>query len=299
MRKLGVVVAALAVLLAGACGEDDEGTTSPPGTEAPTTQPEAKATVLSVEASEPAPGAYAFAGVPATVTGGLVEINLRNTGKEGHELQLLRIDPGHSVEELRKELDGPEGAPTPAWVHFAAGAGSVTAGQSTTSKVLLEPGQYAFACFIPDANEVSHFKNGMFGTFTVAGGTGAAALPPTETTITAREHSFEVPALKAGRSTITFANAGNEPHHALMFPIAPGKTPDDVRVFFSSQGPPTGPPPVDFERGTGTEGIDGGKSYVAEVNLSPGQYVFVCFFNDRAGGPPHVANGMLQVVTVT
>jgi len=298
MRKLSIVLAVMA-LAGAACGGDGSDTTSGSGEKASTTQAQAEATTLSVEAVEPGPGRYAFTGIPQTVTGGLVEINLKNTGKEQHELQLVRFDAGHSADEVKAELDTPEGAPIPAWLHGAAGAGTAGPGAATTSKVVLGPGQYAFVCFISDDKEVEHYKNGMFGTFTVAGGDAAAALPRTEKTITAREYAFDLPPLRAGRSTIAFSNAGREIHHAIMFPIAQGKTFDDVKTFIASEGEPAGPPPVDFEKGTGTLIVDPGTSYVTDIDLAPGDYAVVCFINDRAGGPPHAAKGMVQQITVT
>ena len=44
--------------------------------------------------------------------------------------------------------------------------------------------------------------------------------------------------------------------------------------------------------------IDGGTKQVAQLELRKGKYALVCFIADRAGGPPHVAKGMLQEVAV-
>jgi len=55
---------------------------------------------------------------------------------------------------------------------------------------------------------------------------------------------------------------------------------------------------VDFEGGVGTTVLDGGKKQVAELEFKKGKYAFVCFIQDRKGGPPHVAKGMVQEVEV-
>ena len=34
------------------------------------------------------------------------------------------------------------------------------------------------------------------------------------------------------------------------------------------------------------------------MELKAGKYAFVCFISDRAGGPPHVAKGMINEVVV-
>jgi hypothetical protein len=37
---------------------------------------------------------------------------------------------------------------------------------------------------------------------------------------------------------------------------------------------------------------------VSKLTLQKGSYAFICFVNDRAGGPPHFTKGMLQQVNV-
>jgi ABC-type transporter Mla MlaB component len=88
---------------------------------------------------------------------------------------------------------------------------------------------------------------------------------------------------------------GNEPHHAVMFPILPGKTLADVKQAFGSQSS-SGPLPVDFESGANTAVLDGDSDVVLR---KPGKYAVVCFLTDRDGkGKPHLAEGMLKEVEV-
>jgi hypothetical protein len=44
--------------------------------------------------------------------------------------------------------------------------------------------------------------------------------------------------------------------------------------------------------------LDGGEEQLTEVDLKPGNYALMCFIPDRAGGPPHVAKGMISGATV-
>ena len=55
---------------------------------------------------------------------------------------------------------------------------------------------------------------------------------------------------------------------------------------------------MDFEGGVGTIVLNGGQKQVVDITLKKGSYAVLCFMNDKAGGPPHFAKGMLQEVTV-
>jgi hypothetical protein len=44
--------------------------------------------------------------------------------------------------------------------------------------------------------------------------------------------------------------------------------------------------------------LAGGTRENLPLDLKPGRYALLCFASDRAGGPPHVAKGMLDEVTV-
>ena len=89
-------------------------------------------------------------------------------------------------------------------------------------------------------------------------------------------------------------------HHAILFPILPGKTLDDVRQSFAAEGPPSGPPPVDFAGSAGTAALDADGAEVTDLVLrSPGRYALVCFISNRDGkGGPHLLDGMLKEVEV-
>jgi hypothetical protein len=44
--------------------------------------------------------------------------------------------------------------------------------------------------------------------------------------------------------------------------------------------------------------IDGGESQVIDLQLKKGNYALVCFIQDRKGGPPHAAKGMVSEADV-
>ena len=290
-----------AVTWTGACRGGEGPAPSTSSTDGRGGQAQAGPSRLSVDALEPAAGRYAFGGVPPTVAGGRVEIDLRNLGREGHEFAVVRLDPGHTPDEYRKDLETVAADRVPAYAHPVGGAGGVHPGLATTTTVMLAEGQYAFACFIPDGNDVAHHRNGMFGSFSVRGGDANAQLPRTDALVAATEGGFAVPALVAGTTTITFTNVGTEVHDALLVPILPGRSFEEVRAFFTAEAPPAGPPPVSLDRSTGTtsQGLEPGGRYVLDVTLERGEYALVCFLADRAGGPPYYAKGMLRKVVVT
>jgi len=44
--------------------------------------------------------------------------------------------------------------------------------------------------------------------------------------------------------------------------------------------------------------LDGGVAQVTDLELKKGKNVLLCFISDRAGGPPHVAKGMIAEVDI-
>jgi len=76
---------------------------------------------------------------------------------------------------------------------------------------------------------------------------------------------------------------------------APGKTLDDVKAFFlQSSGPPL------FTSAGGVVGVGPGQTAYQQLALSPGKYVFLCFFPDPTkGNQPHALEGMVKEITIS
>jgi len=200
------------------------------------------------------------------------------------------------------------GAPIPDWFHAAGGVSGTAPGQTAKATMNLAAGTYAM---IDNANGQapgpSNAARGALAEFEVTAGENGA-LPPSTATITGAtdaqakpEHSFEIEGdLRVGNNRLRFVNEGEELHHAIMFPINPGKSLADVTKAFSEEGPPSGPPPVDFEGAAGTAVIDGDTGFVTDVAIrKPGKYAVVCFLTNRDGkGKEHLAEGMIDEVVV-
>ncbi len=258
----------------------------------------AKTSALAVTTSEPSAGKVEMT-APATVPAGLVKVTFKNAGQQPHDALFVRVDGDHAQQEVVDSVSS-QGAPVPDWAHLEGGAGTAAPGQTVSATVNLAPGSHYLVDTQSDDNDNSFAKPGAIRPISVTGKASKADLPDASATITAGEYSFGVPTdLKAGTTAVKFENKGAQPHMLLAAPIVAGKSFDDVKAAFASEGPPSGPPPVDFEKVTGAQIIDPGHSEVATISLEKGDYAFVCFMSDRSGGPPHVAKGMIQQVTVS
>lgn len=294
LRHHTVALAATGLCLFAACGSDDDEDSSS-GDSASSSKPAAFAITTSES------GKKISIDAPEEVEAGLIEITLENTGKGLHDAQLVRVDGDHSAEEVISEvIDSGEGAPTPEWAFAGGGVATTPPGQTGRTTQVFEPGTYYLVDTESSGGEgegASNAKRGGIVKFEVTG-EASGDLPDTEATIVANEYSFEATGLKAGKNEVTFENAGKELHHTIAVPLNKGATLADATKAFGSEEEPAGPPPVDFENLAATTVLEGGLSQVTELDLKKGKYVLVCFISDRAGGPPHVAKGMISEATV-
>ncbi len=291
IRSLLALLALTGLCALPACGDDDD---SSDGGSPETSEPAA----VVFETTEPSKGKVAI-DAPSSIDAGVVELTLKNSGKRPHDAQLVRVDGERSVDDVLDEvIDTEEGSPTPDWAHGGGGVGTVPPGQTATVTEVLEPGTY----YLVDTESAGddgppNARNGGVAKFE-ATGDGGGELPATDAKITADEYSFQSSGIAPGKNRLTFENAGDELHHIIAVPVRKGAKFSDVRKVFTSEQPPKGPPPVDFEALQGTAVIDGGEEQVTELDFEPGKYALVCFIADRAGGPSHVAKGMISELDV-
>ncbi|MDQ4095617.1 MAG: hypothetical protein M3174_05360, partial [Actinomycetota bacterium] len=115
-------------------------------------------------------------------------------------------------------------------------------------------------------------------------------------TITGVDFAFDAPAsAPAGKTEITFANEGKEPHELIMVPLAEN-APDVTELIKMSQKEAS-----KFFAGepTSTEGpISPGETKSLEVELQPGTYGLVCFVESKKEKKPHAFLGMVGQMTV-
>ena len=307
-RKLLLLLAAMTLVFA-ACGDSDEGGS---GGEDTGTDDAAAGGTIEITGNE-----YAFE-VDSELEGGFVELNFDNKGKLKHEASFVQVktDPGEKafIDEFKAVVAG-EGAPIPAYMEFFAAGNQIAAGTSLAVDQSLPAGTYYIVCTLTDADSQEnaddseeapelpyHFEQGMIKKVTVTG-PDTVELPAAGATIVAKDHSFDVQGLKAGKQEVLFRNDGPaEPHMAAILEFPTGV--DEAKAgaalqAFSSEGPPPPGTPEPTEAGfAGVFSPKGGGT--TELDLKSGQvYAFVCFISDRAGGPPHVAKGMVKLTTIT
>jgi uncharacterized cupredoxin-like copper-binding protein len=200
----GVVAASLAI---AGCGGDD-------GSEG-----------VTVTATE-----YAY-DMPNSIDGGVVKMDFVNEGAVPHEFALARLDEGKTLADLDAVLKA--GKEPPSWAHDVAGVPAMTSGAEISITRDLEPGTYAFVCFVPTKGGKTHYDLGMKREFTVEGDSGDD-LPDTDGVITAGKDSFDVPAIAAGTRTLELRNGAPEPREFNVISLNPGKTRGDAAAWFRS-----------------------------------------------------------------
>jgi uncharacterized cupredoxin-like copper-binding protein len=236
---------------------------------------------------------YSFE-APAQLEAGLVTINLVNDGQEPHHAQILRLNEGVSLEQFQAALQqGPEMA-LPLAV-AAGGPGIVDPGLSSQVTLDLSPGQYLLLCFVPGHDGVPHLAKGMARPFEVVAAVDAvkAAAPKADATVKLLDFSFVLPPeIKAGPQVWQVVNEGPQPHEILLIKLAEGKSMGDFQAFMQA---PHGAPP--FANVGGFQAIHPGETGWLHLNLTPGEYVALCYIPDEKG-KPHIEHGMALPFTV-
>ena len=139
-----VMIAVLASVLAVACGDDGDGG--------------AEATVLAVQGHD-----YRFAGLPESVEPGTYTFTFENAGSEFHEMTLVRLPEGMTIGEAL-QLPEEETFEVLGLVGIVFATPGELGAQLTVD---LEPGTYAFVCFIEN-EQGPHAFQGMVAQLTVA-----------------------------------------------------------------------------------------------------------------------------------
>ena len=117
-----------------------------------------------------------------------------------------------------------------------------------------------------------------------------------EATYVATEFAFEGPdVLSSGDVTVTMDNKGKQMHELALGELLQGKTMADVHALLK-KGLPKKPPK--WFRDVGGTGAKPGSTGSLDAELTPGNYIMLCFVPDKASKKPHVMLGMMKEVTV-
>lgn len=251
----------------------------------------ATANVVNVTASE-----YKFE-APDSTPAGLTTFTLNNNGKEMHHITLMKLDSGKTVDDLLNGIKNMKpNTPPPGWIVSAGGPNAAAPGSSSSLTTVLEPGNYALVCFIPDAKGVPHVAHGMAKALKVTPATGPSAPEPNaDITVTLKDYQFDFSKpLTAGKHTLKIVVAPGQPHEFTFFQLMPGKKAEDIPKYV--EGGMQGPPPA-MPLG-GVSAVQGNQVSYYDVDLKPGDYAIVCFIT-AADGKPHFAHGMIQQIKVS
>ncbi|MGE0552918.1 MAG: hypothetical protein AB7R55_05765 [Gemmatimonadales bacterium] len=108
---------------------------------------------------------YAFE-LSSPLTAGHHVIQVEVSPGQPHEVLLVRLEPGKTGLEVAEWAEKPIGPPPGIPM---GGISALGAGETNLLPVDLEPGNYAFICFLPDAGDGKpHFLHGMVKEFTVS-----------------------------------------------------------------------------------------------------------------------------------
>lgn len=237
---------------------------------------------------------YSFQ-MPDTLPAGVTSFRLMNHGKEMHHLTLIRLAEGMTAADLAKMQPG---GPLPPGVTLAGGPNYSIPGGAIEAVVDLKPGNYAAICAIPSPDGVVHMAKGMVHPFVVTATADStkpmASAPEADIVIKLADYSFTPSTpLTAGRHVIRVENNGTQWHEMVFVKLEPGKTLEDLAKWVEKpEGPPPGGP-ID-----GVAPMSPGEWNTVTVNLTPGDYGFLCFLPDVKDGKPHMMHGMAQQFSV-
>jgi len=277
--------AALALTWAVAGCKSDRPSTETAGASASSAEaPKAAPATVTMTAKD-----FAF-DAPAQIPGGAVTLQIQNNGKEVHQAQLVRLEGGKTGQDLMAALK--KHGPPPAWIKFVGGPNAIAPGHEVSATSVLEPGQYAWLCFIPSPDGVMHAAKGMVRPFEVTAVPSGAAtsLPETDVTIKLVDFDFQSSKpLTPGRHSIMVENAGPQAHELVLVKLAPGKTIQDFATWAESM---KGPPPAEPVGGVGV--LENGMRATFTADLTAGDYGLICFVPDAKDGKMHLEHGMMK-----
>lgn len=233
---------------------------------------------------------------PDTVPAGLTTIRLINDGPGLHHGQLLRIDSSRTFDDAVAAI--PRQVNFPSWLVAVGGPNAVAAGDTSIVTQELAPGNYMWICFVDLPGGSPHYKKGMERALTVVPSSAPAATPPdADINVTLRNYAFELSApLTAGHHTfkVMTADTSSQSHELVLIQLAPGKTGEDLLGWLQKpEGPPPGRPLG------GVADLTRSMPVYFSANLTPGNYLLICFDPDFKDGKPHFMHGMMETVSVS
>jgi uncharacterized cupredoxin-like copper-binding protein len=99
------------------------------------------------------------------ITRGVHTIRVENAAAQSHEVELVKLAPGKTVNDLMAWIANPQGPPPGSAIGGIAG---MAHGDVQSFTYDFAPGDYGFICFLPGPDGKPHFMHGMMRQFTVS-----------------------------------------------------------------------------------------------------------------------------------
>ena len=227
---------------------------------------------------------------PDTVASGRTEFRMRNMGGR-HVMVVSRIDSGHTFGEALAVADT---QPLPGWIHDLGGPITADSASVTSTIMDLLPGRYALVCYFSDVNGRPHFASGMVRELTVKGPPAQRGLPlNADVVVTLTDFDFEITRpIPAGPTSIRFVNSSRQSHEVIIVRLRTGT---HLADWLRARAAGT-PLPVTPAGGIGS--LAPNTEVVMAANFVPGDYLWICFFEDVGDGRSHLDHGMIREIHI-
>lgn len=166
-RTAALLVALMLVL--AACGSESDGETPAASDDATEEAEEAEETPTPEDTGPPVYVAdeFSFDG-PDTIPAGETTIGMKNAGKQRHQLILIELLEGKTLDDVMAVLEKNPNARPPSWVRLIRKQAFAKPGKSDEFATELTAGSYVMLCFVPDKkSKQPHAALGMVKPVTV------------------------------------------------------------------------------------------------------------------------------------
>jgi hypothetical protein len=242
---------------------------------------------------------YAYEG-PQSIPGGWSRLTLNNQGKLAHDLMVVKLDPGKTLDDVMTALEA-EGPPE--WAQLYGGV-TAQPGQSESYVVDLTPGNYVLLSFGESEDGPPDAAQGMIASLTVTEAQTEvveANLPQADAEINMADYTFIVnKELEAGEQMLRVDNTGKELHELVIYRLKEGKTMEDFQAALekemNGEEVPEGELPMED---VAFMLLSPNVSTYNPVDFEPGKHIFICHIpSPEHEMQPHFSLGMIQEVDV-
>jgi hypothetical protein len=227
--------------------------------------------------------AFTISGSPHA---GLVEIHFSNVGEVAHEVGLVRLKDGVTLDQVKAALQKDEDAARALLVDPEADIASpAIAGPHVNEHVVvpLVAGHYLVTSFLPAEGGMPQVAKGMIGEFTVLDAAATAPVPPkTDGTVTLSDSAIELPAGFGKGGTFEVKNTGTKPHDLSVAQLTDKPLVDYFQCVSQSFGAGT---PIEKCPGTlqgGVTTLQPGESAYVTLVFGKGSFGYVSTQGDGA-----------------